>query len=120
MTSCFRQEALSTYHRYECTVVDFLIASGMSIICFLAYRCISQKPLQFFLENKHLFDGHDIASGTAKGQEAVSRYLSTDYRSVRNTPQSGHYVWLKPNFSSIPTKEKAYKFWPFHKQVIQK
>lgn len=79
-----RQEALSTYHKYECTVVDFLIASGMSIICFLAYRCISQKPLQFFLENKNLFDGHDIASGTAKGQEAVSRYLSKDYRNLYN------------------------------------
>ena len=75
-----RKEALSTYHRYECTVVDFLIASGMSIICFLALRCITQKPKEFFLENKHLFDGHDIASGTAKGQEQVSRYLSSDYR----------------------------------------
>ena len=61
-----RKVALETYHRFECTVVDFLIASGMSIICFLAYRCITQKPLQFFLDNKETFKQHDETSGSNK------------------------------------------------------
>ena len=64
----YRKIALETYHRYECTVVDFLIASGMSIICFLAYRCITQKPLQFFLDNKETFKKHDETSGSNKSQ----------------------------------------------------
>ena len=59
---------MSTYHRYECKIYDFLIASGMSIICFMAYRTITQKPLQFFLENKDKFQDHDEVAGS-KGSE---------------------------------------------------
>ena len=33
-----RDEACSTYHQYECKLVDLFISSGMSIICYLAYR----------------------------------------------------------------------------------
>ena len=55
---------MSTYHRYECKIYDFLIASGMSIICFMAYRTITQKPLQFFLENKDKFQDHDEVAGS--------------------------------------------------------
>ena len=64
----FRKVALSTYHQFECTIVDFLIASGMSIICFLAYRTITQKPLEFFLQNKEIFKEHDETSGSNKSE----------------------------------------------------
>ena len=37
-----RKIALSTYHKYECKIFDFLIASGMSIVCFLAYKAVVQ------------------------------------------------------------------------------
>ena len=37
-----RKIALETYHPYECKIFDFLIASGMSIVCFLAYKAIVQ------------------------------------------------------------------------------
>jgi len=77
-----RKVALETYHRYECTVVDFLIASGMSIICFLAYRCITQKPLKFFLDNKETFKQHDKTSGSNKSQ--VTKFLSDDYVNLYN------------------------------------
>ena len=33
-----RDEACNTYHKYECKLVDLFISSGMSIICYLAYR----------------------------------------------------------------------------------
>ena len=66
-----RKQALATYHRYECTIVDFLIASGMSIICFLAYRCITQKPLQWFLDNRETFKQHDETSGSNKSEVSL-------------------------------------------------
>jgi hypothetical protein len=47
---------------------DFLIASGMSIICFMAYRTIAQKPLKFFLENRDKFTGHDEVAGSKNSE----------------------------------------------------
>ena len=77
-----REEALSTYHRYECKMVDLFISSGMSIICYLAYRSISQKPLDWFKKNKHLFESHDKTSGQTKEQKEP--YVSGDYKNYYN------------------------------------
>jgi len=77
-----RDIACSTYHKYECKLVDLFISSGMSIICYLAYRSISQKPLQWFLDNKHLFDKHDKTSGQTKEQKDA--YISGDYKNYYN------------------------------------
>ncbi len=63
-----RKVALTTFHRYECKVIDFLIASGMSIICFLAYRAITQKSLEFLLEMKSKFENHDETAGVTNNQ----------------------------------------------------
>lgn len=35
--------ACSTYHKFECKFMDLLIGSGMSILCFLALRIITQS-----------------------------------------------------------------------------
>lgn len=35
--------ACSTYHKFECQFMDLLIGSGMSILCFLALRIITQS-----------------------------------------------------------------------------
>lgn len=77
-----RKIALSTYHPYECKMIDFLVASGMSIICFMAYKTIAQKPLQFFLENRDKFSNHDEMSGSKNSE--VTKYLSDDYRNIYN------------------------------------
>ena len=82
--SNFRAASLSTYHRYECKIMDFLIASGMSIVCFLAYKAICQKPLQFFLDQRDKFQTHDEASGVQIALDddgkPKEKYLSNDYR----------------------------------------
>lgn len=77
-----RKVALSTYHPYECKVIDYLIASGMSIVCFLAYKAIVKKPLSFFLENRAKFEQHDESSGSTNNQN--SQYKSQDYRNYFN------------------------------------
>ena len=78
-----RKIALDTYHKYECKIIEFLVASGMSIICFLAFRAITKKTLEFFKENRSKFDDHDVKSGSIKG-EKVTKFLSDDYRNLYN------------------------------------
>eukprot|EP00095_Tigriopus_kingsejongensis_P008472 maker-scaffold18_size714446-snap-gene-3.28 protein:Tk08472 transcript:maker-scaffold18_size714446-snap-gene-3.28-mRNA-1 annotation:"set and mynd domain-containing" len=77
-----RQVALETYHPYEAKISDFLIASGMSIVCYLAYRCVTKKPLKYFLENKDKFSNHNEQSGISK--DRVTKYLSDDYGNLFN------------------------------------
>jgi tetratricopeptide (TPR) repeat protein len=83
-----REKALSTYHPYECKIFDFLIASGISIVCFLAYKAMVQKPASFFLENRDKFVAHDEASGVNiqvdKDGKPLDKYLSNDYRNYFN------------------------------------
>jgi len=79
--SC-RETALTTYHPYECKLVDLFLSSGMSIICFLAYRTVTQKSLKWFMENRQLFQDHDKTSGQTKEQTDV--YESGDYRNYFN------------------------------------
>ena len=57
---------MDTFLPYENKISEFLVASGMSIICFLVFRSITQKPLQFFLDNKHKFKDHDETAGSNK------------------------------------------------------
>lgn len=47
--SC-RDKALKTYHKVECKILPTLNGSGLSIICFLALRILSQKSVKYFEE----------------------------------------------------------------------
>ena len=88
ISSDYRAIALSTYHRYECKIMDFLIASGMSIVCFMAYKAIVQKPFSYFLENRDKFEEHNEASGVKiqvdNQGKPVETYLSNDYKNYFN------------------------------------
>lgn len=79
-----RKAALSTYHKYECKMVDLFLSSGMSIICFLALRTVTQREIQWFRDNKDMFDltKHDKTSGETKEQKEV--YESGDYKNYFN------------------------------------
>ena len=50
----------------------------MSIICFLALRTVTQKPLQWFRDNRAIFElaKHDKTSGETKEQKEVESFLS--------------------------------------------
>ncbi|XP_044759990.1 SET and MYND domain-containing protein 4 [Coccinella septempunctata] len=47
-----RNEALETYHKYECKILELLLGSGVSVLCHLALRMITQKKLE---ENMRLY-----------------------------------------------------------------
>lgn len=44
-----RDDALSTYHRYECGILQTIWKSGVSINASMALRMITQQPLEYFL-----------------------------------------------------------------------
>lgn len=44
------KQSADAYHRYECRILALLIGSGMSIVCHLALRIITQNSAAFFLE----------------------------------------------------------------------
>ncbi|XP_066159311.1 SET and MYND domain-containing protein 4-like [Euwallacea fornicatus] len=45
-----RDEAMSTYHQYECKYLDLLFGSGMSILGYISLRIITQKGLKKCLQ----------------------------------------------------------------------
>ncbi|XP_067005108.2 SET and MYND domain-containing protein 4 [Anabrus simplex] len=47
-----RDEACASYHKYECHYMDMLIGSGMSILCHVALRMVTQSGLEHFLKIK--------------------------------------------------------------------
>lgn len=48
-----RDNALNTFHRYECGVMQHLWNSGISITCQMALRIIAQKSVKYFLDMKN-------------------------------------------------------------------
>ena len=72
-----RDAACSTYHQYECKLVDLFISSGMSIICYLAYRYLVSSSrythrFRWFIifiiilyYSSHLLTCHDMAMAKA-------------------------------------------------------
>ena len=66
ISSDFRAIALSTYHRYECKIMDFLIASGMSIVCFKLANCLCFAPIPMITD--HHTD-RDIGLFTPRGRK---------------------------------------------------
>lgn len=73
---------MDSYHPTESVISAALANSGLGKTeWFLALRAISQKPLNFFLdEGKDLFKKHD----TKYGLDESTKYLSSDYRSLYN------------------------------------
>ena len=79
-----RDQAWASHHRWECAWSfmdlhqtkdgDELINSSM----FLAYRAMTLKNIQFFLENRSLFDKHDTKYNTEEGQGKIKEYLDKE------------------------------------------
>uniref|UniRef100_A0A1B6DV01 Uncharacterized protein n=1 Tax=Clastoptera arizonana TaxID=38151 RepID=A0A1B6DV01_9HEMI len=43
--------ACKTYHAFECKFMDILIGSGMSILCHIALRTVTQQKLNYWLQH---------------------------------------------------------------------
>lgn len=71
--SC-RDEALNTYHKYECKIMELLLGSGVSVLCHLALRMITQKELK---ENLRLY-------GNRKKEHVFSLCTNREKRSPKD------------------------------------
>ena len=69
-------------HRFACKLTDYFDSAGLSVICHLAYKLVSQHPPAWFEEHKSLWATPDQRSGETC--ERKEEYLSADYRNVFN------------------------------------
>ena len=77
-----RDQAESTYHQYECTILSVMIASGMSVLAFVAMRMVTQDPLSRFLELRPNLK--EAPQRLVNQQTGGSVYDPADYRNVYN------------------------------------
>ncbi|XP_055596096.1 SET and MYND domain-containing protein 4-like [Uranotaenia lowii] len=71
-----QQEALNTFHKYECRFLPFLRKLGANIVCFLALRIITQRREDYFLNLKE-----DLSQ---LSDDDVTRLPVDDYRRIYN------------------------------------
>lgn len=88
--------ATGTYHKYECRYMDMMIGSGMSILCFLALRIVTQNEAQYFLNNNEI----DIESGR---------------RDIAKVDPKHRYTYIY-NMECHQNKRKAWDF--FHRTLM--
>ncbi|XP_050719552.1 SET and MYND domain-containing protein 4-like isoform X2 [Eriocheir sinensis] len=59
----------SYFHTIECSILDLLFGSGMSINCFLAFRLLTQYPLSYFLDMKEKLQEEENPKETTDNKE---------------------------------------------------
>ena len=78
-----RNIACQSHHKWECPIIDFLFASGMSITCYIALRMVTQNGLQFFKDKKEELE--ELAKDDSPflfTDKEKKIFDPTDYRSV--------------------------------------
>ena len=84
-----RSQALQTFHRYECRLTHVFQETGIKDLhlLLLAFRAVSQKPVEYFIKNAERLDGADPKFGLGETEE---EYLSDDYRTLFNLCTHSH------------------------------
>ncbi|XP_063223729.1 SET and MYND domain-containing protein 4-like isoform X2 [Bacillus rossius redtenbacheri] len=81
-TTC-RDEACRSYHKLECRFMDLLIGSGMSILCHVALRLVTQSGLEFFAQRREQIRQHaGPTSKDDKYMEVFNLVTHSDKRSA--------------------------------------
>merc|ERR1712242_678526 len=77
-----RTQALQTFHKYECRLTHVFQETGIKELplLLLAFRAVSQKPIEYFVKNKEKLEGHDTKFGVEDDEE----YRSWDYATLYN------------------------------------
>lgn len=84
------REAGQAYHRHECRHLGLLLGSGMSVLCHLALRAVTQRGLAFFraLAGLGLLDGPrqaraGLGDSAATLADEQRRYLKVECATCR-------------------------------------
>ncbi|XP_056647511.1 SET and MYND domain-containing protein 4-like [Diorhabda sublineata] len=118
-----RDEALSTYHKYECKYLDLLIGSGMSVLSHSALRIITQQNLQNCLEiyknkQKEKFFSLCTNSNKRNGEDFLQRTLMAAFL-LRCLQKCGYFN--TPGNNVLPTEEEFLigEYLLFNLQMLQ-
>ena len=76
-----RSDASATYHKYECGITDVLYQAQIGGWA-LAYRAITSKPAEYFLNNKTRFSDHNELKGYQDGDVYNSEDILTFHNLV--------------------------------------
>ena len=80
-----REEALNTYHRFECRIQDLLHASGMSVTCLLSLRLATRVTAEQLLEIRPRLN--EPPSGPYSGEDYENIYRLVSHGD-RRTPEA--------------------------------
>lgn len=74
-----KEKACSTYHKYECKFLNLMVGSGMSVLCHLALRIITQagNSKEEFKNIQKFLDGLCRNSNLRKPEDYLQRCLMT-------------------------------------------
>ena len=75
-------------HKYECRLTHVFQETGIKDLplLLLAFRAVSQKPVEYFIKNAERLTGTDSKFGLGEEEE----YLSSDYASLYNLCTHNH------------------------------
>ena len=77
-----RTQALQTFHKYECRLTHVFQETGIKDLplLLLAFRAVSQKPVEYFIKNEERLSESEPRFGVEEGEQ----YLSSDYAALYN------------------------------------
>ena len=83
-----RTQALQSFHRYECRLTHVFQETGIKDLplLLLAFRAVSQKPVEYFVKNAERLTGADPKFGLGETEE----YQSGDYLTLFNLCTHSH------------------------------
>lgn len=113
-----RNEAISTYHKYECKFLDLLIGSGMSVLSLAALRTMTQKSVDDVHRNKEGWYALCTNGSKRSGADFLQRTLMAAFL-LRCLQKAGFF---KTSGDAVVPTEQEYQVGELllhHLQVLQ-
>ncbi|CAG5104236.1 Similar to Smyd4: SET and MYND domain-containing protein 4 (Mus musculus) [Cotesia congregata] len=105
-----RDEALQTYHKYECKLLVLLIGSGMSILSMLALRMVTQVGLQGCLQLFQRVCEKDSAVNNVNSEKCQGNLSKSSKRRLRKKKLKESSQQASPdNHFSVKTEKEFSK-----------
>ncbi|XP_044577673.1 SET and MYND domain-containing protein 4-like isoform X2 [Cotesia glomerata] len=104
-----RDEALQTYHKYECKLLVLLIGSGMSILSMLTLRMVTQVGLQGCLQLFQRVCEKDSAVNNVNSEKCQSNLSKSSKRRLRKKKLKESSQQASPDHFSVKSEEEFNK-----------
>lgn len=101
-----KDKACSTYHKYECKFINLMVGSGMSVLCHIALRVITQagNKKEEFKNIQKFLDGLCRNSYLRKPEDYLQRCLMTSL--LLRILQTSEFFGRRTSCGAEPTNEE--------------